>query len=167
MTEPDNIEVCSDEELSRQLHKLLVVEGLPEVQVLHPVQGNIIVTKETYLNLIKDLAAQRAMSPAERLQESKKQSRKMKRALSKAFNNAPFAKVDITDMEHFGCDIDGKELEIDGCEFMAVAHYPKFIEYGPDEVGAFINGQAILRVLHHSSIGLSEALQILADYCPP
>jgi len=175
MTEPDHIEVTSDEvvevtsdeELSRQLHKLLVVEGRDEVEVLHPVEGNIIVTKETYLNLIEDLAAQRAMSPAERLQAKKKSERKVRQEFVKALNDAAFSTVDITDMERFGFDTDGNELDIDGCSFITVAFYPKGVEYGPDEVGAFVNGVSVLRILHHSSVGLSEAMQLLADDCPP
>ena len=167
MTEPSLIEVSTDDELSKQLYQLLVVEGMPEVEIYHPVEGKIIVTRETYDDIVKALENVRNMSPAERLQEKNKYNRKKAAAMSKALSAAGFRVVDITDEEGFGSDVEGNEIDMDGMYFMPISQYPKDIEYTSDEVGAFIEqneqhtAKAPIRILHQGN--LSDAMQQLAD----
>ena len=166
-------EVTSDAELSDQLHQLLIVEGHDEVEIVHPVEGRVIVTAATYKETCQALEDVRTMSPAQRLQAKKKHERKRQKRLVNALNyNALYHTVDITDDDNFGRDILGNEIDISGCYFLPRDQYPPYVTFGNyhNEVGAFIeqNDQhkvkPPIRILHQAG-PLSEALQQLADEC--
>ena len=110
------------------------------------------------------------MSPAERMQAQKKHQRKKLSRLRKALKAAEYCAVDIADDMNFGVDVHGNEIDMDGCFFLPVEHYPAGIVFSESEVGAFIEQneqhdvKAPLRILHQGGI-LSEALQRIADSC--
>jgi hypothetical protein len=173
MADPDRHEVTTDEELSEQLHQLLIVDGRDSVEVIHPIQGRVIVTAESYKETCQALEEVRTMSPAQRLQAKKKHERKRQKRLVNALNDiALYHTVDITDEDNFGRDISGNEIDISGCYFLPRDKYPPYVTFGNyhNEVGAFIEQneqhdvKPPIRILHQGG-PLSEALQQLADEC--
>jgi len=165
----DPHQVVSEEELARKLHQLLILDGHNEVEIIHPIEGTVIVTAESYKEICKALEDVRDLSPAKRLAAKKAFERKQQFRLVRALNKAEFRRVDITDDESFGLDVDGKEIDMDGMYFLPVANYLKGVEYSDDEVGAFVAynenhaTKAPIRILHRSDCILSEAMQQLAD----
>jgi len=148
MTDP--IQCDSDEDLSKMLHQLLVVDGHDEVEIVHPVEGVQVVTRETYEAMIENIIKARNMSPAERLLATKRIKRKMQIRFRTAMITAETRTVDIEDEENFGRDIDGKEMDIAGMTFVRVGDYLKGIQSVPKELGCFMDesmARAPIRIL--------------------
>ena len=121
------------------MHQLLVVEGHPEVEVVHPTEGIKIVTRETYKEMIENIIRARNMSPAERLLETKRIKRRMEIRFRTAMITAEIRTVDIEDDEHFGLDTDGKEIDMAGMTFVKAPDYFKGIDLLPNEIGCFMD----------------------------
>ncbi len=137
----DNVYDCNDKDLGAMLHRLLIVDNHDEVEVNHPVDGPVIVTKADYKKHIAN-ARVKDMSPADRVTENKRirhiKSQKQIRFRTKMIT-APVHTVDTTDDVNFGKDIEGNQLDIDGAIFISVADYPKDIELKENEIGSFID----------------------------
>jgi hypothetical protein len=169
----DSYEAATDEELAKQLHQLLIVEGHESVTIVHPIEGNVIVTKESYEELTQALIDVKEMSPAQRIQARTKHENKQKARLRKALNDAEVRHVDITLEDGFGLDIEGQDIDMDGCTFLPAAQYIEGVLYPDNEVGAFVEQnemheiKAPIRIRHVGSGSLSDAMQELSDQCPP
>lgn len=137
MVEP--IQCDSDEELSKILHQLLVVDGHKEVEVVHPIDGVQVVTKETFEAMIENIIKARNMSPADRLLATKRIKRKMEIRFRTAMITAEIRTVDIEDDKNFGRDIDGKEMDINGMTFVKADDYFKGIQVSQKELGCFMD----------------------------
>jgi len=84
--------------------------------------------------------------------------------------NAEVRYVDISVDDSFGYDLAGDPIPMDGYAFTVVEQYPDGISFQEDEVGAFIDEymqRKPIRIVHRSNYGLSDAMQQLADDCPP
>jgi hypothetical protein len=139
MTEVPPHKLISDEELSKQLHQLFVVEQHETVTLQHPVEGDTTITKAEYLDTLKHLKRAADMSPAQRLQESKRIERKQQIKFSTAMITAKIYTVDIEDEDNFGKDIDGNEIDMEGMTFVPVDDYLKGITKNENEIGAFVD----------------------------
>jgi len=139
MEEPEIHECSSDEELSKKLHQLLVVEGHPNVEIHHPTEGRVVLTKENYQETLKHLAKVKEMSPAERMMEHKRQVRKEQMKFRTAMITAETVTVDIDDDSSFGLDVDGNKIDIEGKTFVPVAVYLKGMEPKKNEIGCFVD----------------------------
>jgi len=135
----DPIQCDSDLELSDLLHRLLVVEGHKEVEIMHPVEGTQVVTKETYEAMIENIIRARNMSPAQRILETKRIKSKMKIRFRTALIVAETRTVDIEDEGNFGLDVDGKEIDMAGRTFVHTNDYPKGTDIFPNEIGCFMD----------------------------
>jgi hypothetical protein len=170
MAEPERTEVSTDEELSVQLHRLLITEGHESVDVLHPVEGMKTVTKDDYLAISAALDEVDAMSDEEKTERADKIAKKNLQQLRKWMKHAEVRFVDIADEEHFGLDIAGDPIPMEGLTFTSVEQYPNGVTHQDDEVGAFIDEHCQrkpIRIIHKSNYGLSATMQQLADDCPP
>lgn len=132
---------CDDENLGQLLQRLFA-EGHDEVEVQHPVDGPIVVTRKDFAKHIADMAKVAKMSPAERL-EAKKRIENIKHQKQIRFRTAmlaaPVKTVDIEDEGNFGMTVTGEMLDIDGMIFIAAANYLPGIETVENELGAFID----------------------------
>ena len=137
--EENRIIDCTSEELGRTLYQLLFVEDNPEVEIIHPVDGPIIVTKESYEEMLTSLKKAMNMSPAQRIQETKRIARQKQIRFRTAMINADTRTVDIEDDENFGKDIEGKEIGIEDMIFLATKDYLKGVEFKVNEIGAFVD----------------------------
>jgi hypothetical protein len=170
MTEPDTTEVRTDEELSIQLHRLLVVEGHDSVQIIHATEGSKIVTKDNYLEISKALDEVDGMTDEQKIARADKIEKKNRQKLKKWMKTADVRYVDIADDANFGLDIAGDPIPMTGLSFVPVEQYLDGITIQDDEVGAFIDeymAQHPIRIIHKSTFGLSDTMQQLADDCPP
>ena len=170
MTEPEKTDVSTDEELSVQLHRLLIVEGHESVDVLHPTEGMKTVTKDDYLKISAALDEVDAMTDEEKTARADKIAKKNLQKLRKWMKTAEIRFVDISDDDNFGLDIAGDPIPMDGLAFTPIEQYPPGVTYQDDEVGAFIDEymqRKPIRIIHKATYGLSDTMQQLADDCPP
>jgi hypothetical protein len=170
MTEPERTEVTTDEELSIQLHRLLVVEGHDAVDIVHPIEGIKTVTKENYLAISASLDEVDAMTDEEKIERADKIAKKNLQKLRKWMKAAEIRYIDISDDANFGKDIAGDTIPMEGLTFTPIEQYPVGITYHDDEVGALIDEymqRKPIRIIHKATYGLSDTMQQLADDCPP
>jgi hypothetical protein len=139
MTEVPPHKLISDEELSKQLHQLFVVEQHETVTLQHPVEGDTTITKAEYLDTLKHLKRAADMSPAQRHMESKRLERQQQIKFRTAMITAQVYTVDLEDEDNFGKDVDGNEMDINQMIFVPVDDYLNGIIYADDEVGAFVD----------------------------
>jgi hypothetical protein len=139
MEKSDNLVVDSDEELAEHLHRLFIVEGNEEVEVIHPEEGTIVYTRDTYLSAIENLKKARNMSPAERMREKRRLERKNQMKFRSWMPGARVHTVDIEDEGNFGKDIEGEQIDMEGMIFTVVRDYPKGIELLENEIGSFVD----------------------------
>lgn len=139
MAEAPPTDLISDAELSRQLHHHFVVNKEPEVVIQHPTEGDITYTREEYFKSLAHLKKSLEMSPAERLQESKRISRKQQMRFRTAMITAKTYTVDIDDEDSFGKDVDGNEIDMEGMTFVPVDNYLKGVLSSTNELGAFVD----------------------------
>ena len=135
----DRIHNCTDDELDATLHRLLIVEGNPEVVIHHPEDGEQVVTKESYLEMKKHLNRAKNMSPAERIIENKRLKLKKQFQFRTAMIEAKFYTVDLNNDETFGFDVDGNKMDLDGMDFVPVEKYLSGIEVKEKEIGSFVD----------------------------
>ena len=171
MAEQDRTEVTTDEELSIQLHRLLIIEGHDSVDVLHPVEGMKTITKDDYLEISAALDKVDAMTDEEKTERGKRIAKNNLQKLRRWMKTAEIRFVDITDEAHFGLDIAGDKIPHEGLIFTPTEQYPTGINpTHEDEVGSFIDEymkRKPIRIIHKANFGLSDAMQQLADDCPP
>ena len=152
-----------DEGLARMLHQLLVVEGEPEVEIVHPVDGPRIVTRAQYDQLTAHLARAKGMSPAVRLVESKRIERQKQMKFRTMLIDAQVCTVDVDDTENFGKDAEGNEMPISGLLFALVDQYPDGTEKMELELGCFFDEQLLkppVRILRlDPSLSPNEAVE--------
>ena len=129
----------NDDELGALLHRLLIVEGEAEVEIMHPIEGQMIVTQASYQKLIDNLARLKAMSPAERIKETKRIANKRDVQFCASMIAAEIYTVDIDDEDSFGLDVDGKEVPMEAMIFLPVESYPKKIAATETELGCFVD----------------------------
>jgi hypothetical protein len=135
----DTLKLISDEELSKKLHQLFIVDNHESVTLQHPTEGDHTLTKQEYLTTIHYLKTARDMSPAERLQEGKRLERRQQIKFRTAMITAKMYTVDIDDEDNFGKDIDGQEIDIEAMTFVPVDQYLSGIETQELEIGAFVD----------------------------
>ncbi|RLA18058.1 MAG: hypothetical protein DRQ62_14220 [Gammaproteobacteria bacterium] len=136
----DNIYNCDDKDLGGMLQRLFD-EGHTEVEVMHPTDGPVIVTKSDFKKHLANIEKVKNMSPADRVTENAR-LRNVKKRKQIRFRtelvNAPVHKVDL-DGGKFGIDADGNELDVAGMTFVSVKDYPKGTDLKTGEVGCFID----------------------------
>jgi hypothetical protein len=135
----DTLKLISDEELSKKLHQLFIVDNHESVTLQHPTEGDHTLTKQEYLTTIHYLKKARDMSPAERLQEGKRLERQQQIKFRTGMITAKMYTVDIDDEDNFGKDIDGQEIDIEAMTFVPVDQYLSGIETQELEIGAFVD----------------------------
>lgn len=129
----------NDEELTKQLYQLLVIESRPEVEIIHPEEGHQVVTRADFDAMQKRLAKSRGLSPAQRLQENSRVERAMQMRFRTAMLDADIREVDIQGEDNFGYDVKGNKIDIDGMTFVPVDQYINGIELRPGEIGSFVS----------------------------
>jgi len=139
MTETTTLACDNDEQLAETLHRLFVVEGHAEVVIQHPVDGERVVTKDNYEELIGHLAKARDMSPAKRLKETARLKRKQQMKFRTAMITAKVFTVDFDDDDNFGYDVNGVKIDMEGMIFTPSGQYLKGIEVMENEIGAFVS----------------------------
>jgi len=139
MTEVPPHQLISDEELSKQLHQLFVVEKHETITLQHPTEGDTDLTRAEYFKNIAHLKKCMDMSPAQRLQESKRIARQQQIRFTTAMITAKTYTVDIEDDANFGKDIDGNEIDMTNMSFVPVDQYLKGITSSENEIGAFVD----------------------------
>ena len=140
--EESRINNCDgDEELAKMLHKFFVVEGHDEVAVMHPVDGERVITKAEYLDLQKHLKKAKNMSPAQRLVETKRLKNQKQIRFRTAMLEAKVYVVDTEDdsEENFGTDVDGNKMDLEGVVFVPTDQYVDGIELKENELGCFVS----------------------------
>jgi hypothetical protein len=170
MAEPERTEVGTDEELSVQLHRLLIIEGHDSVDILHPLEGMKTVTKADYLKISAALDEVDAMTDDEKTARADKIAKKNMQKLKRWMKTAEVRYVDISDDTNFGKDIAGDPIPMEGMAFLTVEQYEAGVTHQADEVGAFVDEymqKKPIRIIHKSNYGLSDAMQQLADDCSP
>ena len=141
MTDQDNVYNCDDENLGQMLARLFS-EGHDSVEIQHPVDGPIIITRAEFLAHVSRMDKVLKMSPADRIVANKKIKNQKKSAMIKlgwALCSVEIETIDADDDTTFAKDIDGKELDIDGMTFIAVQAYPANVEPVKQELGAFVD----------------------------
>ena len=138
MEEAAKYQVADDQELSKMLHQLLIVNGEPEVEIRHPTEGVQIVKKEDYEKTIVELKRIRELSPAKRMQERNKNERRMQFKFRTAMIKAKVHTINVSDEDSFGKDINGEELDMEGMIFMPVKNYLDGIVINENEIGCFM-----------------------------
>lgn len=134
-----NVYNCDDQELGNLLHQLLIVEGQPEVEIIHPEEGQIIFTREGYLKLLDQLERVKNLSPANRMSEAARLQRKRQMQFRTAMIDARVEKVNLEDDENFGKNIEGKDIGINGMVFVPIQGYLKGVQILEGEVGCFMD----------------------------
>jgi len=129
----------SDKQLAETLHRLFIVEGNEEVSVIHPVDGEQVMTRKYYLELQESLKKAKNMSPAERLVETKRLKNKKQMQFRTAMIEAKVYVVDIESDEPIGFDVDGNKMDIEISDFVPVAQYISGIELKENEIGCFVS----------------------------
>lgn len=153
-----------------QLHRLLIVEGYESVEIIHPIEGSVVVTQKNYLKISKALDEVEGMTDEEKIDRAEKIAKKKLQKLRKWMKTAEVRFVDIADDENFGNDIAGDPIPMEGLYFIAIEQYPDGVTHQDDEVGAFVDEymqRKPIRIIHKSNFGLSATMQQLADDCPP
>lgn len=132
---------CEDEELGALLHRLFVEQGETEVEIHHPTEGVIIYTADQWRDQLDALKRMMEMSPAERIQETKKLKARQQNRFRTAMVDAEVRTIDIEDedVNHFGLDVDGKEIDMNGMIFTPTNSYPKGTRVILNEIGAFVD----------------------------
>lgn len=133
---------CNDADLGTMLHRLLVKEGHDEVEIMHPVDGPIVVTREQFLGYCKEIDRARNMSPADKVRERAKLKNIQKQKQIHWRTDMLTANVHTIDPhgeDNFGFDIEGNELDINGMIFVPVKDYLPGIELVPNELGCFVD----------------------------
>lgn len=150
---------CSEEELGKQL-KSWFDQGYEEVVVQHPFDGEIVVTRETFEEYLREIDRWKQMSPAERLVEKKKVDMRAhfkRKRLADALIKANFATVDMdSDETQFGYDINGEKLDIEGMTTLPTMMYPAGVIPLENEAMAFIDEREIkdpIRILTNTPAG--------------
>jgi len=132
---------CDDEILGQMLARLFS-EGHDEVEIQHPTDGPVVVTRKDFEKHVANLSKVANMSPAERL-EANKRVKNIKNSKQIRFRTAMITAkvhvVDIEDDDNFGKNIEGEALDIDGMTFVPVSDYLKGIELQIGEIGAFVD----------------------------
>jgi len=137
--------VDDDEELSKQLHELFVVNGDAEVEI-HAGNDLVVLTRSQYFESIRQMK----MAPAERIREQERLHNQFKAAMARA---KIFA-VDLEDETQFGLDVNGDNVPINDREFVLADEYSDSVETLPGEVGAYVDPQMILdpsRIVSHAA----------------
>ena len=133
----------TDDELGALLHRLIVVEGHEEVEIQHPTEGLMVVTRDSYKTMMESLDKAAKMSPADRLEETKRLERKRQMQFRTALIDAKVYTVDIDDEDNFGFDINGDKIDMDGLIFTPTNTYPKGSKVILNEIGAFVDEMMI------------------------
>ena len=128
-----------DEELAKMLHQFFIVEGHDEVAVMHPVDGERVITKAEYLDLQKHLKKAKNMSPAERLVETKRLKNQKQIRFRTSMLEAKVYVVDIEDDETYGFDVDGNKMDLENVVFIPTHQYIDGIELKENEIGCFVS----------------------------
>jgi len=137
--EDDRIHNCNDDELGEMLHRLLIVEGHDEVVIYHPVEGEQVITKESYLELQKNLKKAKNMSPAKRLVETERLKNQKQIRFRTSMIDATVYVVDIEDDETYGFDVDGNKMDLEDVIFIPTHQYIDGIELKENELGCFVS----------------------------
>ena len=120
----------TDQELSAQLHEFLVVRGEPEVDIVENGKTKTINQAE-----YREAIRLSKLSPANRVLE--------KQRLRNQFLNAiAEAKVYVIDIDadgNYGKDINGKQIPINGREFLPPDQYVDGVAMLKNELGAFVD----------------------------
>lgn len=125
----------SDKQLSKLLHELFVVKGMPDVEIKDPANGEFrVITRDEYFEAIK----LQKMSPAKRLAEVKKQQRRNLMRLATALIVQDPVEIDA-DAGKMGFDAEGNEMDVEGLTFIGVKQYPKGVNVIDREFGAFVD----------------------------
>jgi hypothetical protein len=170
MAEAERTDVSTDEELSIQLHRLLIEEGHESVDVLHPIEGMQTITRKNYLKVIDTLKKLDSMTEEEKIERIERVAKNNLQKLKRWMKTAEIRYVDIADEGNFGKDISGEAIPMEGLAFTPIEQYPVGIAYQDDEVGAFIDEymqRRPIRIVHKATYGLSDTMQQLADDSPP
>ena len=118
----------------------LFSEGHDSVDIVHPTDGPITVTKAEFQKHLRDISKQQNMSPADRVIEATRLNnikKKKQDRFKAAMILAPAHEVNIEDEENFGKDIEGQELDIDKMMFMPICQYLPGINPLTHEIGCF------------------------------
>lgn len=141
MQKKDNVHDCAEQDLGAMLARLFS-EGHDEVEIMHPVDGPVVVTKADYKKHLHNIDRYNKMSPGKRVTHHKRvkniKNQKQIRFRT-AMINAPVYEVDINDDANFGKDIDGNDIDMQGMVFTPVAQYLKGIEPIENEIGCFVD----------------------------
>lgn len=153
-----------DVELASLLAHLFRDPEVMEVEIQHPVDGTQVLTREHYDELCKQLADQREMSPADRVQHNaleRRQNIKNVDKLKRDIMGAAIHTVDVVNdsADTFGQDINGVELDIDGMMFFQASKYPPGIDIKELELGCFMDAErkrSTIRVIANAEIELPD-----------
>lgn len=124
------VHATTDQELSAQLHEFLVVRGEPEVEIVENGKSKVI-SRAEYREAIRLTK----LSPAGRVLEKQ-------RLRNQFLLSIVEAKVYVIDIEadgNYGKDVNGKQIPVEGREFLPPDQYIDGVRMLKNELGAFVD----------------------------